>query len=253
LAGREVSTLVTNERLDAMAARSRANGDSQERSPEDPAAKGEPTSAEPQTRRSREETTAAILDAAEDLFSRRDPNTVTIREIAEKAGVTHPLVHQYVGSKQAILDAVITRGAPRRHKVMTEHPDLREAVPLLIADVLSRRVHSRAVLRSAMDGVNYASFEDRVDTGRMLLGLADESVARQRLRPQPSGAMDSRIVMAAMTALAYGWVGTQDWLVKIFDLEGEDPAELQRQIADIGLYVTDLILAPAENSESDGG
>jgi hypothetical protein len=59
--------------------------------------------------------------------------------------------------------------------------------------------------------------------------------------------------MAAMTALAYGWVGGQDWLVKIFDLEGEDAAELQKQIADIGLHVADSVFSPAENSESDGG
>ncbi len=34
----------------------------------------------------------------------------------------------------------------------------------------------------------------------------------------------------AMVALAYGWVATQDWLVQIFELEDEDPAEVQRQI-----------------------
>jgi AcrR family transcriptional regulator len=244
---------MTDERLDAMVARSSTNGDSQEPSPKGSAAKGDAPSPEPRARQSRDETTEAILDAAEDLFSRRDPNQVTIREIADKAGVTHPLVHQYVGSKQDIVKAVVTRGAPQRHKVMAEHPDIREAVPLLMADIISRRVHSRAVLRSAMDGINYASFEDRVDTGQMLLRLANESVAQGRPRPQPSRAMDPRIVMAAMTALAYGWVGGQDWLVKIFDLEGEDPAELQRQIADIGLYVTDLILPPPEASEPDGG
>ena len=228
------------------------DGTSPESSTKASAAKSKPASSPSRTRQSRDETTTAILDAAEDLFSRRDPNQVTIREIAEKAGVTHPLVHQYVGSKQDILDAVITRGAPQRQELMAEHPDLREAVPLLIADIVSRRTHSRAVLRSAMDGVDYASFEDRVDTGRMLLGLANESVAQGRPRPQPSGAMDPRIVMAAMTALAYGWVGAQDWLVKIFDLEGEDPAELQRQIADICLYVAELILPPAEDLESKG-
>ena len=108
-------------------------------------------SPESRTRQSREETTAAILDAAEELFSRRDPNRVTVREIAEKAGVTHPLVHQYVGSKSDILDAVIRRGAPHRHEIMAAHPDFREVMPLLFADVLSRRVHSRAI-RPLRDG-----------------------------------------------------------------------------------------------------
>ena len=64
------------------------------------------------TRHPRAETTERILDAAEDLFSRRDPDKVTVREIAAKAGVTHPVVHEYVGSKADIVAAVIERGAP---------------------------------------------------------------------------------------------------------------------------------------------
>ena len=77
----------------------------------------------------------------------------------------------------------------------------------------------------------------------MLLDLANESADKGTTRPPAPGAMDPRIVMAAMVALAYGWVGAQDWLVKIFRLEDEDPAEVQRQIADICLYVVDLVLA----------
>jgi TetR/AcrR family transcriptional regulator, repressor for neighboring sulfatase len=200
---------------------------------------------ESRARRSREETTADIIDAAEELFSQRDPGKVTVREIAEKAGVTHPLVHQYVGSKEDIFEAVVRHGAPQRHRLMAEHPELREVVPLLIADVIERRIHSRAVLRSAMDGLDYPSSEDRTDTGGMLLGVARESVARGSIRPQAPDAMDPRIVMAAMVALAYGWVGAQDWLIKMFELEDEDKGELHRQIGDICLHVADLVFPPA--------
>ena len=76
------------------------------------------------TRHPRSETTERILDAAEDLFSRRDPDNVTVREIAAKAGVTHPVVHEYLGSKADIVAAVIERGAPRRQQLMTRAPRL---------------------------------------------------------------------------------------------------------------------------------
>jgi AcrR family transcriptional regulator len=227
------------------------SGSSPKRVRKQSAANGETRSPDSRIRQSREVTTSAILDAAEELFSRRDPNKVTIREIAANAGVTHPLVHQYVGTKTDILEAVIRRGAPQRQEVMAEHPDLREAVPLLIADILSRRVHSRAILRSAMDQVDYAPFEDRLDTGRMLLELANESAKGGRRRPPAPGTMDPRIVMAAMVALAYGWAGGQDWLTKIFQLEEEDQVEIQRQIEDICLYVADLVFSPAEDPSSD--
>jgi AcrR family transcriptional regulator len=199
-------------------------------------------------RSSREETTTRILDVAEELFSKRDPSKVTVREIAEKAGVTHPLVHQYIGSKSDILDAVIKRGAPARHEIISAHPDYREAMPLLFADVLSQRVHTRSIVRSAMDGVEYAPFEDRVKTGQMLLELATQAVARGTVRaPVVSGAMDPRVALAASVALAYGWVATQDWLLQIFDLQAEDPETLNQQLEDVLMYVAELVFPPADS------
>ena len=117
-----------------------------------PAAKADTQGTGARTRLSREETTTAILDAAEELFSRRDPTRVTVREIAEKAGVTHPLVHQYVGSKSDILDAVIKRGAPARHddhrrRIRTTERSCR----LCSRTCWSRRVHTQ-VDRPLRDG-----------------------------------------------------------------------------------------------------
>ena len=137
------------------------------------------------TRHPRAETTERILDAAEDLFSRRDPDKVTVREIAAKAGVTHPVVHEYVGSKAEIVAAVIARGAPRRQQLMTEHPDFFEALPLVSWDVLSRRVHSRSVVRAAMDDRRYDALEDRIRSGEMLLALARKAIDEGAQRPRP--------------------------------------------------------------------
>lgn len=207
---------------------------------------GSASAVEPRARQSRDETTAAILDAAEDLFSRRDPGKVTVREIAERAGVTHPLVHQYVGTKSDILAAVIERGAPSRHKIIDAHPDYREVMPLLFDDVLTRRVSTRSIVRAAMDDLEYAPLEDRVKTGEMLLALARADGARGTTRPHSPDAMDPRIVVAASVALAYGWVATQDWLVRMFELVDEDPAETQAQLKVILMHVADLVFPPAE-------
>ena len=59
--------------------------------------------------RGREATTAAILDAAEELFSADGFEAVTVRAIAESAGVSHALVHRYLGSKAEIFRAVLSR------------------------------------------------------------------------------------------------------------------------------------------------
>lgn len=196
-------------------------------------------------RHSREETTLRILDAAEELFARRDPSRVTVRQIAQKAQVTHPLVHQYVGSKSDILDAVVSRGAPQRQQLMREHPDYREAMPLLFEDVVARKVHSRAVVRSAMDGVEYVPMEQREESGRMLIALARQSVSLGRTRLPEPPAVDPRIGVAAAIALAYGWTALEETLLSICELKLEDQAEVRNQIVGICRYVAELVHDPA--------
>jgi AcrR family transcriptional regulator len=206
-------------------------------------------------RRSREITTARILYAAEELFSARDPSGVTVRQIAEKAGVTHALVHQYLGSKDQILNAVIVRAAPDRQQTILGHSEFREVMPILFADVVARKIHTRSVIRSAMDGVEYTSLKDRIDTGVVMIEFAKRSVAAGATRLPPPAAMDPRIVAAAATALAYGWVALQDWLVQICDLTDEDPAEVQRQLGEVVGLISDLAypLAAQPVSGQPGG
>ncbi len=57
------------------------------------------------------ETRDAILNAAEDLFSKHGFYGVTIREVAREAGVDTALVHYYFGAKKELFDAVFTRRA----------------------------------------------------------------------------------------------------------------------------------------------
>ena len=192
----------------------------------------------------------AILDAAEDLFSRRDPDKVTVREIAAKAGVTHPVVHEYVGAKAEIVAAVIARGAPRRQQLMLEHPDFFEALPLVSSDVLGRRVHSRSVVRAAMDDRRYEALEDRVRSGEMLLALARKAIGEGAHRPPPGAPIDERLALAAVTAMVYGWVAMEDWLVQFYDLMDEDPADLRARLVELLPQVAGLAFPPSPEASA---
>jgi AcrR family transcriptional regulator len=54
---------------------------------------------------------AAILDAAEDLFSRHGFYGVTVRQVAAEVGVDTALIHYYFGAKRELFDAVFARRA----------------------------------------------------------------------------------------------------------------------------------------------
>lgn len=54
---------------------------------------------------------AAILDAAESLFSQHGFDAVTLRQVAADAGVDTALVHYYFSTKRGLFDAVFLRRA----------------------------------------------------------------------------------------------------------------------------------------------
>jgi len=56
---------------------------------------------------------AALIDAGAELFSTRGPAAVGVREVAQRAGVNHGLVHRHFGSKEGLLMAVMTNLAER--------------------------------------------------------------------------------------------------------------------------------------------
>jgi AcrR family transcriptional regulator len=66
------------------------------------------------------ETRTRILDAAEEQFSKRGIDGVTLRDIAQVAEVDTALLHYYFDSKQGIFDAVLARRAAILHYETTE-------------------------------------------------------------------------------------------------------------------------------------
>ena len=60
--------------------------------------------------REKEQRREAILDAAEDVFSRKGLQSSTMDEIAERAELSKPTLYLYFGSKEDLYQAVANRG-----------------------------------------------------------------------------------------------------------------------------------------------
>ena len=195
-------------------------------------------------RSSREQTTKEILDAAEKLFADRHPSDVTVRDVAERAGVTHALVHQYIGTKGDLLNAVIQRVATNRAAMVRKSNSLDEALRVLVDQIVSNRVHSKTLVRSAMDGVEYVSLKERIQTGHALIELARKTAASgARPGPPPQG-IDPRVLIAAISAMAFGWAALEDWSWLIYELDPAEKDEVYRQLGQIVSYLADLVLRP---------
>ncbi|MEV0382037.1 TetR family transcriptional regulator [Nonomuraea sp. NPDC050643] len=96
-------------------------------------------SSEPTTKRRRrdpEASRAAILDAARAAFAERGYARATIREIAQRAGVTHGLVMRHFSSKEQLFIAAMPEGRDLRDLM----PGSPETLPERIAQTFVDRM-----------------------------------------------------------------------------------------------------------------
>lgn len=62
---------------------------------------------DPTRPRGREAVRGAVLDATRELLAERGPAGFSVREIAQRAGVNHALVHRHFGTKEDVLREVL--------------------------------------------------------------------------------------------------------------------------------------------------
>ena len=177
-------------------------------------------------RRGRESTTAAILDAAEALFSVRGFTDVTVRAIAERAGVSHALVHRYLGSKADIFRAVLSRNQDGMLAAASDNPDLLATTNLIMREGLTgNRRYSRLVASSALHGLPYEQTPGSFKTVDRLVELAERAAASASPGERTDEDLDPRFVIACVTALFLGWAATESWALPAAGIRDMDEAE----------------------------
>lgn len=158
------------------------------------------------------EVRAALLDAAADLFAERGPQFVSIRHIADRAGVNHGLVHYYFGSKDALLAAALDRCA---QEVADELAHLDDPTALYAPTPATVR-HARIAAHVLLDAGDPARIQTDFPSQRVLVaGLRksgfSESEARERA--------------AQVSAMVLGWILFGDFLTSAARLDTEPVAD----------------------------
>lgn len=176
----------------------------------------------------RQRTTTAILDAAEKLFSARGFSAVSVRDIAAEAGVSHALVHRYLGSKQDVYRAVLVRDEDVIRDAAAGQEDLLAATSLMLREGFSsQRRYVRLIAHSALHGLSYERTAGRFAATERLVELALAAAASEGDSRDPD-ALDPRFAIAGVVALFLGWMATEDWVLRaagLEDLSDEDIAD----------------------------
>lgn len=186
-------------------------------------------------RGTREETTQAILDAAEELFAERGYSAVTVREIAARAGVSHALVHRYLGSKETVYRAALRRRETLIRDAAPDQDDLLEATSLMLREAwLEQKRYLRLITHSALHGLSYSRTSGRFAATERLVELAESTAPDGAGDP---GSPSPRFVIASIVAMLLGWAAVRDWLLPAAGIGEMDDVEfvaaLERVLLDV--------------------
>jgi len=187
-------------------------------------------------------TVARILDSAQELFAKRGPGAVSVRQVAAQAGVSHAIVHRYFGSKDDLIRAVLDRIDTRRAATAREAASLRDVYQALLPTVLAQRDHSMMLVRSAMEGKEYVPLAERITTTTAMVALARKTAASGAEPSPPPSDIDPRVLVSAITAMILGWSSVEDWVWPTTGLDPADKDEVYRQLIEIVGYLADLAL-----------
>ena len=174
----------------------------------------------------RAEVMEAVRDAATDLFAERGPDAVTVREVADRAGVNHALIHRHFGTKEELLRVVLT-GAIERMAAVAQHTtntgeDIREVVGAMRREEPAIRLLGWALLAGyPIERVwpEYPAFQ------KVQSVLSDE----QERSGGRGDREDPRVVVATGTALMFGWIMFRPFLERaagLGDIAGLDDDEV---------------------------
>lgn len=160
----------------------------------------------------------ALIDAATVLIAERGPNSVTVRMIAERAGVNHGLVHHYFGSKQGLVRAVMADLA-ERGRLLLEHSG---GVPLVLSDPDFASLTSRVWARIVLD--------DAVSPGDVETFPGFQTLARNYGERSGLTGDDLELFTVQTLALLSGWMLFEQWFLRAAGRSGEDAVAWRQQL-----------------------
>ncbi|MGD8862266.1 MAG: TetR/AcrR family transcriptional regulator [Myxococcales bacterium] len=156
---------------------------------------------------------AALIDAAVGLFAEQGPAAVSVRAVAERAGVNHGLVHRHFGSKEelqrAVFDHLAARIAGSAAERMGDGGDPATVLRSALQAVTDEPRYVRALARALLDAE-----PDAMQTRFPVLERLLSEVRALQRRGVLDPALDARMLVAALGALGLGWMVFEPYLLK---------------------------------------
>ena len=190
-------------------------------------------------------TKAAITQAARRLFAKQDIATVSYRDIAKAAGVSHGLLQQYFGTREQMISEIIRSEIEEVGQRLSQNQAGQAAFTIgnfrqaLRSGALRFRDFARIITRAQLAGVKPESLLDPA-TPTPAMALADSISQLQGKSRQPAGRLDPRLVSAYVNASLFAFATMSPWLMTSVGLKPEDYEARLDEIAEISVKLVSL-------------
>jgi len=159
-----------------------------------------------------------LINSAAELVGSIGPNQLSIRDIADHAGVNHAQIHHYFGGKQGLLEATYKQLAFEHMEQLERrnvNPDNLGKEPLSdITDNYFRAI-IRAVLDQKMDLVRI-----QVDAGYSMSRKTLDELTKLSGLKKPTA--EIKAAVALVMALEFGYASMKDYIKEVLKISDKD-------------------------------
>jgi AcrR family transcriptional regulator len=151
---------------------------------------------------------------------------MSVRAIADRAGVNHGLVHHYFAGKEGLLRAAMTR-LVHEHAEFAKKQSGGSPVPAPLALANDQR-YLRAVVRSVLDG------EMELAQMELTAGVSVPRGALQHVvhaRQLPTADAETKAMVTIGMAMEMGWAALEPFLFAVAEVNDESEKERVREYA----------------------
>ena len=173
----------------------------------------------------------ALVTAARELFAEHGPDAVSLRDVARRAGVSHGLIHHYIGSRDDLLRLVFDRSTDHARAEIGSATDPIAALRLLRDLGGGSDDYSRLLAWSLLERRDPAVFHGR------------SSALDAIIATDPEGSDELRFAVAAAMVQILGWKLFGSYALTAAGLQESDAEELRREIE----HATDELVRAASH------
>lgn len=167
-----------------------------------------------------------LINAAADLLGEVGPRAMSVRAIADRAGVNHGLVHHYFDGKEGLLRAAMSR-LVHEHAEFAKEQSGGSPVPAPLALANDQR-YLRAVVRSVLDGEMELAQMELTDGVSVPRGALQHVVHARQL---PTADAETKAMVTIGMAMEMGWAALEPFLFAVAEVSNEKEKELVREYA----------------------